>query len=64
MDSIDWDLFSSFAGLLCLASTSIFAGAHGSLPVRTLHCDTCLKGMRLLDTKEVGEGHHEELTVC
>ncbi|OAX42510.1 hypothetical protein K503DRAFT_853899 [Rhizopogon vinicolor AM-OR11-026] len=32
MDSIDWDLFSSYAGLICLALTSIFAGAYGSLP--------------------------------
>ncbi|KAG1751510.1 signal peptide peptidase-domain-containing protein [Suillus paluster] len=34
MDSLDWDLVSSYAGLLCLASISIFVGAHGSLPVR------------------------------
>jgi len=34
MDSTtDWDLFSSYAGLLILASGSIYAGAFGSLPV-------------------------------
>ncbi|KAG2756159.1 peptidase A22B, signal peptide peptidase [Suillus brevipes Sb2] len=32
MASPDWDLISSYAGLLCLASISIYAGAHGSLP--------------------------------
>ncbi|KAG1816134.1 signal peptide peptidase-domain-containing protein [Suillus subaureus] len=32
MASTDWDLISSYAGLLCLASISIYAGAHGSLP--------------------------------
>ncbi|EGO00270.1 hypothetical protein SERLA73DRAFT_180769 [Serpula lacrymans var. lacrymans S7.3] len=34
MDSIDWDLLSSYAGLLSLASISIYAGAFGSLPKR------------------------------
>ncbi|KAI9572203.1 signal peptide peptidase-domain-containing protein [Boletus coccyginus] len=28
----DWDLISSYAGLLCLASVSIYCGAFGSLP--------------------------------
>ncbi|KAG1832447.1 signal peptide peptidase-domain-containing protein [Suillus variegatus] len=32
MVSTDWDLISSYAGLLCLASISIYVGAHGSLP--------------------------------
>ncbi|KAG1869819.1 signal peptide peptidase-domain-containing protein [Suillus tomentosus] len=32
MASTDWDLISSYAGLLCLASISIYVGAHGSLP--------------------------------
>ncbi|KAG2342885.1 hypothetical protein BDR05DRAFT_885392 [Suillus weaverae] len=34
MTSPDWDLISSYAGLLCLASISIYAGAHGSLPAK------------------------------
>ncbi|KAG1752921.1 signal peptide peptidase-domain-containing protein [Suillus lakei] len=32
MNGPDWDLISSYAGLLCLASVSIYVGAHGSLP--------------------------------
>ncbi|KAH7923719.1 hypothetical protein BV22DRAFT_1036005 [Leucogyrophana mollusca] len=32
MDNIDWDLISSYAGLLTLASISVYAGAFGSLP--------------------------------
>ncbi|KXN90625.1 Minor histocompatibility antigen H13 [Leucoagaricus sp. SymC.cos] len=32
MDDIDWDLLSSYAGLLSLATLSIYAGSHGSLP--------------------------------
>lgn len=32
MDSPDWDLISSYAGLLCLACISVYTGAHGSLP--------------------------------
>ncbi|KAH7914137.1 signal peptide peptidase-domain-containing protein [Hygrophoropsis aurantiaca] len=31
MDKIDWDLISSYAGLLSLASISVYAGAYGSL---------------------------------
>ncbi|KAH9858832.1 signal peptide peptidase-domain-containing protein [Lenzites betulinus] len=31
----DWDLLSSYAGLLSLACTSIYAGAHGSLSNRS-----------------------------
>lgn len=30
--SVDYDLLSSYAGLLSLASVSIYFGAHGSLP--------------------------------
>jgi hypothetical protein len=41
MADTDWDLISSYAGLLCLASLSIYCGAFGSLSVRsrpfTLH---------------------------
>ncbi|KAI9068274.1 hypothetical protein FKP32DRAFT_1562055 [Trametes sanguinea] len=33
----DWDLLSSYAGLLSLACISIYAGAHGSLSVRYSH---------------------------
>lgn len=33
----DWDLISSYAGLLTLATFSIYAGAHGSLKVGTRH---------------------------
>ncbi len=32
----DWDLLSSYAGLLSLACVSIYAGSHGSLSVRYL----------------------------
>ncbi|KAK0461132.1 signal peptide peptidase-domain-containing protein [Desarmillaria tabescens] len=32
MKDIDWDLLSSYAGLLTLASTSIYLGSLGSLP--------------------------------
>ena len=32
--NMDWDLLSSYAGLLSLATASIYAGAFGSLPVR------------------------------
>ncbi|KAF8909839.1 peptidase A22B, signal peptide peptidase, partial [Mucidula mucida] len=32
MGTLDWDLFSSYAGLLTLASASIYAGSFGSLP--------------------------------
>ena len=34
MADTDWDLVSSYAGLLCLATLSIYCGALGSLPVR------------------------------
>lgn len=33
MEGIDWDLLSSYAGLLSLATFSIYAGSFGSLPV-------------------------------
>lgn len=33
LPDIDWDLLSSYAGLLGLATFSIYAGAYGSLPV-------------------------------
>ncbi|KAG6378206.1 signal peptide peptidase-domain-containing protein [Boletus reticuloceps] len=33
MQGIDWDVVSSYAGLLCLASVSIYCGAFGSLPI-------------------------------
>lgn len=33
LKTVDWDLLSSYAGLLGLALFSIYAGAHGSLPV-------------------------------
>jgi len=36
MWDLDWDLLSSYAGLLSLASFSIYAGAFGSLPVRAI----------------------------
>lgn len=32
MNTIDWDLLSSYAGLLSLATLSIYAGSYGSLP--------------------------------
>ncbi|KAF8556135.1 hypothetical protein OG21DRAFT_1506922 [Imleria badia] len=32
MADTDWDLISSYAGLLCLASVSVYCGAFGSLP--------------------------------
>ncbi|KAI8972221.1 signal peptide peptidase-domain-containing protein [Trametes punicea] len=35
--STDWDLLSSYAGLLSLACMSIYAGSHGSLSVRPSH---------------------------
>ena len=38
--STDWDLLSSYAGLLVLATLSIYSGSYGSLPVSsqcTLH---------------------------
>ncbi|KAH0827482.1 signal peptide peptidase-domain-containing protein [Lanmaoa asiatica] len=36
MADTDWDLISSYAGLLCLAGVSIYCGAFDSLPVRPL----------------------------
>jgi len=33
VEDVDWDLLSSYAGLLGLATFSIYAGAKGSLPV-------------------------------
>lgn len=35
MNDLDWDLLSSYAGLLSLASASIYAGSFGSLPAGT-----------------------------
>jgi minor histocompatibility antigen H13 len=32
MSEVDYDLLSSYAGLLSLATASIYMGAHGSLP--------------------------------
>lgn len=34
MPGTDWDLISSYVGLVCLASISIYCGAFDSLPVR------------------------------
>ena len=33
ISTMDWDLISSYVGLLSLATVSIYAGAFGSLPV-------------------------------
>lgn len=33
LEKADWDVLSSYAGLLSLAVFSIYAGAHSSLPV-------------------------------
>ncbi|KAG6845393.1 hypothetical protein H0H87_009740 [Tephrocybe sp. NHM501043] len=35
MGSPDWDLLSSYAGILTLACVSVYAGSFGSLPVRS-----------------------------
>ena len=32
----DWDLISSYAGLLALAASIIYSGSYGSLPVRQI----------------------------
>lgn len=32
----DWDLVSSYAGLLTLAASIIYSGSYGSLPVRQI----------------------------
>ncbi|KAG5715944.1 hypothetical protein E4T56_gene20101, partial [Termitomyces sp. T112] len=34
MGELDWDLLSSYAGILTLACGSVYAGSFGSLPVR------------------------------
>ncbi|PPQ67278.1 hypothetical protein CVT25_005862 [Psilocybe cyanescens] len=36
LEEVDWDLLSSYAGLLGLATCSIYAGANGSLPRKRL----------------------------
>ena len=33
LHGVDWDLVSSYGGLLSLATFSIYAGSYGSLPV-------------------------------
>ena len=37
MAGYDWDLLASYAGLLALATFSIYTGSYGSLPVRAPH---------------------------
>lgn len=34
-ESVDWDLLSSYAGLLSLATLSIYVGSQASVPVRS-----------------------------
>lgn len=36
-----WDLLSSYTGLLGLATASIYAGAHGALPVSRCAFSSC-----------------------
>lgn len=38
LNNADWDLISSYAGLLTLACTSIYAGSFGSVKVASEHC--------------------------
>ena len=61
MSTYDWDLLSSYAGLLSLAAFSIYTGSFGSLPVRVnrnaigAHVVTD----RTTGTKEEGQGRQE-----
>lgn len=52
MNDPDWDLISSYAGLLCLASISIFAGAHGSLPTLKKSVKGTSKGSVVQDDED------------
>lgn len=54
----DWDLLSSYAGLLSLACGSIYAGAHGSLSVRNSHVDI-LPALRSVVRRVVGPEYPE-----
>jgi len=36
LKGVDWDLVSSYAGLLSLATFCVYTGAYGSLSVRVL----------------------------
>ena len=36
MNDLDWDILSSYIGLLALASGSVYVGAFGSLPVGSI----------------------------
>ena len=61
MNTIDWDLLSSYAGLLSLATLSIYAGSYGSLPVfRFIHLgdvsDNFFCGRSRLESVLVKEG--------
>ncbi|PPR07823.1 hypothetical protein CVT24_003100 [Panaeolus cyanescens] len=59
MDSVavDWDLLSSYAGLLGLACFSIYAGAHGSLPSKWKNG---MKGAAALEGKGVANEGKEK----
>ena len=60
MSTYDWDLLSSYAGLLSLAAFSIYTGSFGSLPVR-VYLSLC--GRRVLidrTTGTKGEGQGDE----
>lgn len=46
----DWDLISSYAGLLSLAASIIYSGSYGSLPVRQIsNFNVLWKQLRLTD---------------
>jgi hypothetical protein len=45
---MDWDLLSSYAGLLSLATVSIYAGAFSSLPVRDSNFPIALNYISLM----------------
>ena len=61
----DWGLLSSYAGLLALAVLSIYAGAHGSLPVgdplpHYWLCLSLIQGIVEAETRQGREGKGRE----
>ena len=58
---MDWDLLSSYAGLLSLATASIYAGSFGSLPVGDPQIDHISKNsmVNTIHNRNPHESHQE-----
>ncbi|KAG6862258.1 hypothetical protein C0995_002189 [Termitomyces sp. Mi166 len=61
MGGLDWDLLSSYAGILILACGSVYAGSFGSLPIGNM-AFTIKKNAKSTDDSFVDTENEEEVT--